>query len=194
MSKSVWLLTLFLFLTLVTSVWLIDNDLMSHNKQTITHLDSFMVNAQYSQFDENGNLHFQLSAKKMEHYREHDTAYFTEPQLYGFTKEGIPWQVNANYGKTTQGTHKINFWGNVILTQLSYPHHSVTTQIKTTAISVYPYHSYAETDKPVILIRGSSNASGIGMQTDFKTGIMKLLAQTKTTYLPKLDSAAGKKS
>ena len=187
MSKAIWLLTLVFFLGLLGSVWLIENDLMAHNKNKVANLDSYMLNAHYSQFDSRGNLHFQLSSEKMNHYHSHDAAYFTKPHLYGFTKEGIPWTVDADFAQTTQGTHKIFFWQNVVLVQLSYPHHSAVTQIKTSSLNVYPYHSYAETTSPVILTRENSTANGTGMQADFKSGIMKLLTQTKTTYQPKLD-------
>lgn len=187
MSKLTFFFSALLIILMAFSMIYISHDILNQVSKKNTTIDSFMVDAEYRKYDMLGQIHFTLNSAHMVHYQTHDSAYFTKPHLMGYTAERIPWQVDANSGKTIKGTHQVYFWDNVILKQLSYPHHPDTTTIQTTALTVFPYQSLGVTDKPVMITRPNSVAHGIGMRADFKSGMITLLAQARGSYDPKKD-------
>lgn len=184
MTKSTWFLSLLLIVMMVFSILFINYDILNQTPKKVTPIDSFMIDAEYRQYDELGQIHFTLNSEHMTHYQMHDTAYFTNPHLFGYTAERIPWQVDAARGKTLQGTHQVYFWNNVILKQLSYPRHPDITTIQTSSITIFPYRSLGITDQPVTVLRPNSVAHGLGMRADFKSGIIELLSQARGSYDP----------
>lgn len=187
MNKTIFF-SLLLIISLISSIVFINYDIsQQHHLNEASDNDSFMINAQYRQYDLSGQLHFMLNAKRMMHYRTHDTAYFTQPHLFGYTAEHIPWQVDAINGKTLKGTQQIYFWDHVILKQESYPRHPDTTTIQTNTMTVFPNQSLATTQDPVTILRPQSIAYGTGLNANLKTGMIQLLSQARGSYDPQKD-------
>ena len=184
MNKASWGLSIVLLSALGTSILFIHKEVALKSVASTRDIDSFMIDADYTQYDEDGNVHVRLISPYMAHYRTNDRAFFRQPSLSGYTAERVPWQVTADHGKTLKGVNQVYFWDNVVLKQLSYPNHPDTTLIKTSTLMVYPKRSYAETDQAVTITRPNSVAEGVGMQTDFKSGIMKLLSHATGDYVP----------
>src|SRR6266478_5427913 len=70
---------------------------------------------------------FLLYQQPLNFHFNDNASYFEQPKLYGHTKEGYPWTIRAQHGKTQQGTDKVYFWGQVNMYQAPYNKQPETT-------------------------------------------------------------------
>lgn len=145
--------------------------------------DAYMTNLNYQAFNNDGLLHVHLKAPRMSHFPNDNSSQFLKPDVIMYTDSGIPWQVTSDHGRSKQGSKKIYLWGNVVIHQPSRPGLPETT-IKTSQITVYPERQFAETKKDVEILRPGSKTSATGLQANFKTGIFKLLSNSRGHYAP----------
>ncbi|MCB1826909.1 MAG: LPS export ABC transporter periplasmic protein LptC, partial [Coxiellaceae bacterium] len=143
-------------------------------------VNAFMVQAKYVDYDKDGALHSQLEANQMKHYVKQDTSLFTKPKILIYTEDRTPWYITSDYGKSQNGTKKVLLYSNVTLYQPPKPNHPETT-ITTSELTVYPKRSFAETDKKVKIKRPGTVIHGKGIEANLKTGIVRLLTQSRGT-------------
>ncbi|MDF1759533.1 MAG: LPS export ABC transporter periplasmic protein LptC [Coxiellaceae bacterium] len=187
MTKSNQQLTLWSIIIALSAlgVYLIFHSLESKpTKQTLaSHPDAYMVNAVYEDYDDDGRLHAFLKTPKMTHFPDKDSAQFLTPDVIMYTAAHVPWHVTAQHGRSQHGTSKVFLWGDVIIHQPTRSGLPETT-IKTSQMTIYPDRQYAETKKPVTIIRPGSITQGIGLKANFKTGIFQLLSHSRGQYAP----------
>lgn len=145
--------------------------------------DAFMTQLNYQAFNKKGKLQVHLKAPEMSHYPLDNSSQFLKPNVVMYTDGGIPWHVSADHGRSKQGSKKIYLWGHVVIHQPNRPGLPETT-ITTSQMTVYPDKQYAETNKDVVITRPGSKTSATGLQADFKTGIFKLLSNSRGHYAP----------
>lgn len=146
-------------------------------------INAFMIKPTYQDFDQQGQLHSKMQANQMKHYVRHDMSLFTNPDILIYTDDRIPWYITSDHGKSQNGTTKVLLYGNVVLHQPQRPDHPETT-INTTELTVYPKRSFAETDKPVQIKRPGTVIHGKGIKANLKTGVIRLLTQSRGVYEP----------
>ena len=146
-------------------------------------LDGYMINAHYTQYDNQGQVHILMQTPKMTHYAQDSTSYFENPEVLAYSKRRIPWTINAQKGTAIHNSEQVDLSGDVIIHQAPQPASPETT-IRTTEMTIFPHRSYAETDQPVIITRPDAQIEAVGMQADFKTGIFTLLTSVKGSYEP----------
>ena len=149
-------------------------------------INAFMIHPVYKDYNKAGQLHSKLEANEMTHYLRHDMSLFTRPKILIYTDDRIPWHIVSNYGRSQQGTQKVFLYENVILHQPQEPSHPETT-IKTSELTVYPNHSFAETNKKVLINRPGTVIHGKGIEADFKKGVVTLLTKSRGVYEPEQD-------
>lgn len=181
---QIWLWLLILTLTIMGGFVIIESVQNDETEQTlIAHPDGYMTNATYQDYNSQGELHALLNTPKMTHYPDNDTTQFLAPDVMMYTSQQVPWHITAEHGQSKQGTEKVLLWGNVIIHQPYRPGFPETT-IKTSQITVYPDEQYAHTKKAVTIKRPGSTTDAIGLDADFKTGIFKLLSNSRGRYEP----------
>lgn len=150
---------------------------------TAAVLDGYMTQAHYVQYDDQGQVHMDMYTPQMTHYAQDSTSYFKNPKVLAYSKERIPWTIDADQGKAIHNSEQVDLWGNVIIHQIAEPHYPETT-ITTSAITIYPHRSYAETNQAIVIIRPNTRVDAVGLQADFKAGIFKLLSSVRGSYVP----------
>lgn len=163
---------------------------MVHNTQPITRkpdshrVDVFMKNVSYQSFDTNGQIRQRVFAPHMKHFAHNNTAVFEAPMLTLYTKKRAVWTVNAQHGKSLHGTQTITLWGHVSIHQTAEGNRPETT-ITTSALTIYPNQSLAESDRAVTITRPGSTISGVGLRANIKTGKFILRSHSEGSYDPK---------
>ena len=182
--KTFWLSVLLIVLASSSIIFMLTRDNVSVNtKEQSGGINAFMTNAVYTQFNKLGQLQTRMQTPNMEHYAKHDTSFFVKPTILIYTSDRIPWYVKSDYGKSQNGTIKVYLWGSVVLHQPQMIDHPETT-IYTKALTVYPKRSFAETNEDVTIHRPGSVVKGKGVTANFKTGIIKLLTESRGIYEP----------
>jgi lipopolysaccharide export system protein LptC len=146
-------------------------------------LDGYMIEAHYTQYDLQGQVHMTLYSPQVTHYVQNSTSYFEKPEVLAYNEKRIPWTIKADRGTSLRDSQQVDLNGNVIIHQAPQPQYPETT-ITTTAMTIYPHRSYAVTDQPIVILRPDTRVEGVGMQADFKQGIFKLLSSVKAIYVP----------
>lgn len=140
--------------------------------------DGFMLEAHYTQYDTQGQVHMVMYTQKMLHFAQDGTSYFVKPQVLAYSQQRTPWTIHAEEGTALHNSEQINLSKNVVIHQAGQPHHPETT-ITTATMTIFPHRGYAETNQPITIIRSDSHIDAIGMQANFKIGIFKLLSSVR---------------
>lgn len=161
--------------------------ILSAQKITIPHInnanspDFFMSNAVYTDFDQSGEIHSQISTTKITHFPTDDAYFFDKPNMLIFNPNEQPWNITANKGKSQHGKEKVLLWDNVTVHQPAGPKNAETI-ITTSELTISPKNKTASTDKPVTITQGGSTMSATGAVADFKAGTVGLLSKVKGKY------------
>lgn len=156
-------------------------------KFTTTHINStdnpdfFMTEAVYTKFNSAGQIRNQFQTDKITHFTASNSYVFEHPNIVMHNSNEQPWLITANKGKSEQGKSKIYLWDNVKVTQAAGTANS-ECDITTSELSIFPDVKFAETTQPVTIIQNSNITKAVGMQADFKAGIIKLLSNVKSVY------------
>lgn len=156
-----------------------DNTELTTNANTKP--DAFMLDVNYAEYDDTGYLHSHLLTPKIIHYPYQNAADFISPDFMIYTEKHIPWYITADFGKSFDGIKTINLRDHVVIHQPSQPNAPETT-ITTDTATVYPDKSMASSQDNVIVVRPDSWVRAKGMETNFKTGIIKLLSHSRGIY------------
>jgi len=161
--------------------------LMQAKKITAIHTnavdapDFFMTNADFMQFDADGNLNNHFYVSKITHFSDQNNYVFDNPNMQMYSTKEQPWAITAQKGKSEKGKSKIYLWGNVQLKQGNGGDNNAFS-IATTSLIVYPDTKSAETSDPVTIIQGASIAKTTGAKADFKSGTVELLSNVDCEY------------
>ncbi len=147
-------------------------------------LDAYMNNAHFTEYNQQGQVHSTLASPNVSHYQQNSIAFFNKPNIMFYTQTRIPWHINADHGKTKQGSKQVYLWGHVVIHQPPKKGYPETT-IYTTKLTVYPQKSLAKTKQNVTIKRPGTLIKGRGMTANFKTGTYQLLSQSQAFYSPK---------
>lgn len=156
-------------------------------------VDGYMVEAHYTEYDSQGQIHMVLYSPRMTHYAQDSTSYFDNPQILAYSQQRIPWTIIADHGMAIHDSTQVNLSGHVLIHQAAQPAYPETT-IRTTIMTVFPHKGYAETDQPIVITRPDTYIDAIGLQANFKTGIFVLLSAVKASYTPHNTACTGKNS
>jgi len=150
---------------------------------TTAVLDGYMLEARYTQYDPQGQVHMMLYSPKVTHYAEQNISYLDNPHLLAYSQARVPWTIRADKGMSIHDGEEVKLWGNVLIHQAPQPGYPETT-ITTSAMTIFPHQSYAETDQPIVIIRPDTQINAVGMQANFKTGVFILTSSVAGSYEP----------
>jgi len=149
----------------------------------------FLDNFQTVQFGEDGELRYQLSAIKAEHFQINmnntspdDYTLIDKPEFIFFQSDQSPWQLTAQQGRALGTGETISLEKDVLAWQ-ALPEEKIA-EISTPQLLVYPQRQFAETDKPVTIDYPSAEYQGDGMEVDFEKQLFTLLTNVKGSHAP----------
>ncbi len=146
--------------------------------------DSYMENFITRLFDEQGHPRYKLQATHMAHYPHDKHSEFTTPQFTAYRPNGQRWTLVAEQGTALNNAEEIRLQGKVLMHRYPDAEEPANLEIRTRDVMVRPEDSYAETDQPIVLVRGEGTLEAVGLQARFRDGHIKLLSQVKGHYVP----------
>lgn len=182
-----WLRTLALAATVVAAVFLLwrsdDPPVVDDEAAALrgdAEPDGFVVNGQYTSFDEAGNLKIQFSSPRIEQFEEGNLATMESPraELYG-DQEVLPWIVEADNGSLLQNQNLVYLTDNVRVQRTIGERDAILT---TSSLTLDNDRGMVYTDAPVEIrdVTGITRATGMKAWIDER--ILELNSQVEGRY------------
>ncbi len=187
-----WATILVLLLILVLTSW-IHSSLQEEDRVLVKDRgepDSVMWDFKRTDMDENGLPKAKLQAELMKHYPLDDSVELEVPvmQIYN-EKHVMPWHVTGERGWLSGDGEKLLLYGKVYIWRNETPKSEgdggeLVKEIEmiTTDLKILLKEEYAETPNFVMILRGQSKVTAIGMQVNFKNRNLKLLKDVRGHY------------
>lgn len=187
MNSRVALLLGFLLLVAAGSWWLLNETPLiglqgQHPK--IHAPDYYFTDATVTSLDVKGRPQSELQAPRMIHHPDDDSVEVFEPRMKYFTKQGPPWYAKADHGVEPSGSNLIYLDGHV---ELTHPDQNggPPLVIDTDRMTVDLHTNVATSDDRVIMTKGVSHETGLGMDGYMQDNRMVLRSDVKGYYVPK---------
>jgi len=124
-----------------------------------------------------------LSAAKMIHYPDDDTTELVEPRVVQQKSSDSRVTVSAMRGQISRDGDDIFLYDNVVLVREAAAERP-EARLSTSFLHVVQDRSLARTDRDVFMQEGPRSLSGRGMQYDYGTGRLELLANVRGEFEP----------
>lgn len=146
--------------------------------------DAFAKGIVGTQFGENGEKKYQLSAPDLHHYKNQNLTLIDKPTLYIYNQGNYPWTITANHAKAINGLREVSLIDNVQVSGIQTKDYkgSILTSSK---INYYPKKNEAITYQPVTIKQPGLTLNSIGMDILFNESNIKLLSKVEGQYDPK---------
>lgn len=131
-----------------------------------------------------GRLLNLLTAEQMRHFPDDDTTLVHAPSLIYMGNQGSPLKVRAR-SATLSADGEVAELRDEVLGWRDATADSPATSFSTSRLTVYKDQEIAHTDAPVMIRRGKSELSGVGMDLDNKLALFQLRSQVKATIQPR---------
>lgn len=129
----------------------------------------------------NGLPQHTLVAAKMLHYPDDDTTHLDQPHFTRLTQGKPSIHIQSGNGLVSKDGEHAYFTGNVKVTREAYRNKSALT-LTTSYLHVIPDKDLALTDKFVTIRDAHINVTGVGLELNNKTHVIKLLSRVKGRY------------
>ncbi|MCX7120395.1 MAG: LPS export ABC transporter periplasmic protein LptC [Gammaproteobacteria bacterium] len=146
-------------------------------------IDSFVLNASYTEFNQDGQVKTKMSAAKVIHFIPDNTTHFTKPVMLTYMDNRDPWHITADKGNANKTGSEIILKGHVIVKKLPTEKQESLT-ITTSELAIFPKESRAVTKQAVTLTRPGTVIHATGFTANLKTGQYQLLSKSTVIYQP----------
>lgn len=145
--------------------------------------DYYMENFTTLTMEEDGRPKHRLRAVYMAHYPADDTTELQNPAMEIYRIGRPPLYISADRGWVTEDNNVVILRGAVRLWE-DDPAGRRTLQVDTSEAKVLLDSEYAETDRPAVIVSGSSTISGTGMRAFLKESRLEVKQHERTTIAP----------
>jgi lipopolysaccharide export system protein LptC len=129
----------------------------------------------------NGMPQHALAAARMTHYPDDDTTHLDHPHFTRFSPGKPSIHIQSNKGLISKDGEHAYFADNVQVMREAYRDKSALT-LTTSYLHVIPDKDLALTDKFVTIRDAHINVTGVGLELNNKTHVIKLLSRVKGRY------------
>ena len=148
---------------------------------------TYLLDIQVRQFDEAGNMRYQMSAPVVRSFQVQDTptagdySLFTTPAFLLSNDPQKPnWYVSAQEGRLDTNNEWFTLKNEVLARQTSEKQGETT--FNTSELRLNTQQQFAETDKAVTMRAAKSEINAVGLRADMKREHIELLSHVKGTY------------
>ncbi|HET6265886.1 MAG TPA: LPS export ABC transporter periplasmic protein LptC [Usitatibacter sp.] len=144
--------------------------------------DLMVENFSARKLDESGRVLYTLTARKMVHYPDDDSALLESVTVEAFEPRQPKMTATADHGRLEQGGDRVWVEGNVVVVREA-DEKNERARLTTDKLLVLPDSGIARTTSDVVLENASGRAHAKGMELDNRARTMKL-DQVTATYKP----------
>ena len=132
---------------------------------------------------DDGRVVYTLTARKMVHYPDDDSALLESVTLEAFEPRQPRMTVTADHGRLEQGGDRVWIEGNVVVLRAADAR-SGAARLTTDKLLVLPDEGIARTSSEVVLESPMGRAQGTGLEIDNRARTLKL-EKVRATYKPR---------
>jgi len=145
--------------------------------------DAIMENFSATKLDEQGVPHFIMTAKKMQHYPDDDSAVLEVPRLTALSVDRPTIHTIAKRGIVSSKGDEVFLHDDVeVLREASAQQDELT--LHTEYLHIIPDKDLADTDRAVTIVNAHNTVHAIGLEMNNKTRTLKLLSQVRSEHVP----------
>ncbi len=128
-------------------------------------------------FGDDGRQRYELVTERLTHFPVSDITALDQPRLR-MHSEGREVRLDSVSGEVSPGGERVDLTGDVHAWRSGDPGRPETT-FTSERLRVWPDENRAETDTPVVLVQGGTQATALGMRADNLFGVFDLLGDVK---------------
>lgn len=179
-----WLiLTPFAVLLAALGYWnIIDDTPKSERADTEAQptIDFYIHNSHTLQFNQAGELHYEFTAKQVDHLQETDISLLQLPDLKLFRGTEFPWLINSLRGEIGPDGKEIKLFDNVRVER--HDEQARPFLLTTSELTYLPDTDHAHTTAPVQIDSAHGITTATGMHAFLKQGTVQLLSTVRGRY------------
>ena len=157
-------------------LYLYTGQLDNHRYGTSLQPDLYISQPHWTLFNQQGQVHRQLHASRLEQWPDEDGARLTEPQLNISDRKQRQWLATARHGRINPDDQSIVLEQEVVLKREPDNHGLV---IKTGQLNFIQDGDTVETDDEVVLVAGSWHFTATGLRTSLGQQRLELLNEVR---------------
>ncbi len=152
------------------------------DSEELPKADSYMLNIDKLDFDENGAKAYHLDATEARHFNRGNLLELDQPNMTVFnpSKGAHPWQMTAEKGSIYNNGARAVFIGDVYAWQNTES--NIKNELRTDRLVLFPEKHIAETESRVIITTPKGKTTGVGMWADLNSERFKLLSKVKGVH------------
>ncbi|KAF7788585.1 lipopolysaccharide export system protein LptC [Pseudoalteromonas rubra] len=148
------------------------------SEEVLAKPDYVAIDLKQTNYAENGQLSYQITADRMELYQELGFSHFTAP-IFTLHNDQQNWQLKANEA-TLYGNNTLILEGQVQATNLTAD--AMIKHINADHVQVDIKEKHMRSEHPVEITGPNLTISGKGLVADLNTEIIELINHTETIY------------
>lgn len=145
--------------------------------------DVFMSSLEQVTYNTDGSIKQRLNAEHLTHQAAQDHSAFTQPNITMHTSDKKLWRITAQKGYSQKGSKEVFLYGHVVFFQPGDAQQP-STRVTTEKAHLFPHQQQASTQRPARIQRPGTDIRCIGMNADFKKGIIYFHQQVRAIYDP----------
>lgn len=143
-------------------------------------VDFYAVGARTVQFQDDGKLHYRMTADKLEHIKSTDITLVDTPKLKLYRGTELPWEVTSQRAEVSPGGVEVELIDDVRIARTDAKNRP--TIITSSRMTVIPDKEYAQTEQAVRIDGAGGTTTGKGMKAYLKESRIHLLSNVRGQY------------
>jgi lipopolysaccharide export system protein LptC len=143
--------------------------------------DLFVDDMDLKLINADGNLHYHVTADRLDHYPHDDSAELTRPVMQVYSENRPAWQIQSDQGRITSGHETVWLLGAVEIRRLATPA-TRPLAIFTRDLMVKPDAQTAETVNMTRIQSDRFEVESIGMHADFMNNRLELKSRVRGRF------------
>jgi lipopolysaccharide export system protein LptC len=183
MLRKLFTITLFTVVALLVAAlgyWNLNSEGFNQQPGTVdtdSTVDFYATNTYTVQYQVDGNLHYELSADKVEHLKASDITLMSGPDMNLFRGTELPWKIRSERGEVSPGGTEIELIEQVRVERTDAK--GRPTILTTSRLTVFPEREYAQTQQAVRIVAANGVTTAKGMKAYMNDGRMLLLSNVR---------------
>ncbi len=140
-------------------------------------IDFYVVNARTLQYQEDGQLHYEMTADKLEHMQASDITLLNKPDLQLYRGSAYPWHVQSERGEVAPEGKEVELIDAVRVARTDAK--GRPTVITSSRMTVFPDKEYAQTQQAVRIEAANGVTTAQGMKAYMNDGRILLLSNVR---------------
>lgn len=140
-------------------------------------IDFYVTDAYTLQFQDDGKLHYEMTAARLEHVMASDVTLLELPQMQLYRGEQQPWNIRSERGEVAPGGTEVELIDAVKVDRTDAK--GRPTVLTTSRLTLFPDKEYAQTEQAVRIDAANGVTTANGMKAYLNDGRMLLQSNVR---------------